>query len=199
MRQQRVQPLTVNCADVPQFRVQQNTLIFNDAVFRCAVGRGGIVAAEKKREGDGCTPAGTWRLRECWYRADRLSQAPVTALPLKVIQKNDGWCDDPAHPLYNRHFIISSPLPTPLPHAGEGTPQSFEHLWREDHAYDLVVPLGYNDDPVVPGRGSAIFLHVAAPDYAPTEGCVALLKPDLLAVLAAAVPPTDLRVDAAAA
>ncbi len=53
-------------------------------------------------------------------------------------------------------------------------------LWRADHVYDLIVPLGYNDDPVVPGKGSAIFMHVAKPDYAPTEGCVALALPDLL-------------------
>lgn len=61
--------------------------------------------------------------------------------------------------------------------------QSFEHLWRDDHAYDLIIPLGYNDDPVIPGHGSAIFLHIAQPDYAPTEGCVALTREDLLEVL----------------
>jgi L,D-peptidoglycan transpeptidase YkuD (ErfK/YbiS/YcfS/YnhG family) len=46
--------------------------------------------------------------------------------------------------------------------------------------------LGYNDAPVLPGRGSAIFLHLAAPDYRPTEGCIALARADLVAVLAGA-------------
>ena len=63
---------------------------------------------------------------------------------------------------------------------------SAERLWRKDGIYDLIVPLGYNDDPVVPGAGSAIFLHVARPDFAPTAGCVALAFADLLIVLAAA-------------
>ncbi len=61
---------------------------------------------------------------------------------------------------------------------------SYEKLWRDDDVYDLIVPLGYNDNPPIAGRGSAIFLHVAKPDYAGTEGCVALAKDDLLDVLA---------------
>ena len=67
-------------------------------------------------------------------------------------------------------------------------------LWREDGLYDLVVILGYNDDPPVAGRGSAIFLHVARPDYAPTQGCVALARPDLEAVLALAAPGSVLEI-----
>lgn len=152
-----------------QLKVQQRILKIGDASYPCAIGRGGLITAEKKREGDGCTPIGTWRLRECWYRADRM-RAPETKLPLRIITPNDGWCDDPKHALYNRHVK--------LPFAA-----SHEQLWREDEAYDLIIPLGYNDDPVIPGKGSAIFLHVAKPDYAPTEGCVALAKADLLLIL----------------
>ena len=59
-----------------------------------------------------------------------------------------------------------------------------ERLWRDDEVYDLVVVLGHNDDPVVPGAGSAIFLHVARSDYAPTEGCLALALADLQNLLA---------------
>src|SRR5579872_7208083 len=127
--------------------VHNNTLRFNGTSYRCTIGRGGLIAAEKKLEGDGCTPAGTWKLRECWYRADRLNK-PQTMLPLRAIHPTDGWCDDPAHPQYNRHVS--------LPFAGH-----HEKLWLEDVVYDLVVPLGYNDDPPVAGKGSAIFLHVA--------------------------------------
>ncbi len=61
---------------------------------------------------------------------------------------------------------------------------SAEELWRADALYDAIGVLGWNDSPVRPGRGSAIFLHVARADYAPTEGCVALTRADLLAVLA---------------
>ncbi|HEX7968875.1 MAG TPA: L,D-transpeptidase family protein [Stellaceae bacterium] len=138
--------------------------------LRCALGRRGVRAG--KREGDGATPVGSWTMRRLLYRPDRIG-APATRLAAAAIAPEDGWCDDPADPLYNR--------PVRLPYKARA-----EALWREDHLYDLIVPLGYNDDPVVAGAGSAIFLHVAGPGYAPTEGCVALAGGDLLTVLSAA-------------
>ena len=77
-----------------------------------------------------------------------------------------------------------------LPHAGR-----CEALWRDDGLYDVIVVLGYNDDPPVPGLGSAIFFHVARPDYGPTEGCVALARDDLLAVLASCGPETVMTIE----
>jgi L,D-peptidoglycan transpeptidase YkuD (ErfK/YbiS/YcfS/YnhG family) len=145
------------------------SLRFRGRCYRCALGRHGIVAA--KREGDGATPAGEFPLRRLLYRADRMA-APVTALQASAIRPDDGWCDAPADTAYNR--------PVRLPY-----PASAETLWRADALYDLLVVLGYNDAPAVAGCGSAIFLHVARPDYGPTEGCVALAKPDLVEVLAA--------------
>jgi len=160
--------------------VRGNQLWLNQRQFRCAVGKGGF--ATDKREGDGCTPLGTWALRECWYRADRLS-VPVTRLPKRLIAEDDGWCDDPAHARYNLHVK----LPFSARH---------EKLWREEEVYDVIVPLGYNDRPIIPGAGSAIFLHVAKPDYTPTEGCVALALPDLLEVLAGCGPEAQMRIEA---
>ena len=101
--------------------------------------------------------------------------APDSPFDTAGITPADGWCDDPDAADYNR--LVR--LPCTARH---------ERLWREDGLYDLVVTLGYNDDPPHPGRGSAIFLHVAREDYAPTEGCVALAPQDLLAVLAAVAP-----------
>ena len=137
---------------------------------RCALGRGGIT--RNKREGDGTTPIGKWPMRRLLYRTDRVSR-PKTRLDITEIRPEDGWCDDPADLAYNQ--------PVKLPYAGR-----HERLWREDEIYDLLVVLGYNDNPVVPGLGSAIFLHVARPDYSPTEGCVALARSDLERVLAEA-------------
>jgi L,D-peptidoglycan transpeptidase YkuD (ErfK/YbiS/YcfS/YnhG family) len=135
--------------------------------LRAVLGRSGITAA--KREGDGATPAGEFALREVWYRPDRVNP-PRTGLPAKAISREDGWSDDPADPAYNR--AVS------LPH-----PWRHENLWREDGLYDLIVPLGYNDDPPTPGLGSAIFLHCARPDWRPTEGCVAIALTDFMALL----------------
>lgn len=140
------------------------------APVRVALGRNGVNAV--KREGDGVTPAGRFRLRAVYYRADR-EAAPQTGLPVWAIDPGDGWCDAPADPLYNR--------PVSLPYAA-----SCEHLWRKDGLYDLLVVLGHNDRPVAPGAGSAIFLHVAADGFAPTAGCVALAIADLRRLIAAA-------------
>lgn len=149
------------------------TLSFGELLFPCALGRTGIVSLADKREGDGATPAGQWPLRRLLYRADRLP-APTTTLPATAIGKTDGWCDAPDDAAYNQ--------PVSLPH-----PTSAETLWRDDALYDLLIVLGQNDDPVVSGKGSAIFFHLAAEmeeALAPTEGCIALPLEPLLQVLA---------------
>jgi L,D-peptidoglycan transpeptidase YkuD (ErfK/YbiS/YcfS/YnhG family) len=148
--------------------------------FHCVVGRSGIMG--DKREGDGATPVGAWPMRRVLYRADRLAR-PQTALLVSAIAQGDGWCDAPGDARYNR--------PVRLPY-----PASAETLWREDGVYDLIVPLGYNDVPAVSGAGSAIFLHVARPDFAPTEGCVALALADLLMVLREADADSHVIVEA---
>jgi L,D-peptidoglycan transpeptidase YkuD (ErfK/YbiS/YcfS/YnhG family) len=153
-------------------------LTWNDGCVRAALGRSGVT--HSKREGDGATPAGIFAFRSLLYRADRLAR-PATLLDCTSIAEDSGWSDDPVDPNYNR--------PVKLPH-GFG----HERLWREDGVYDLIVPLGYNDAPPIAGRGSAIFLHVARPAYAPTEGCVALALSDLLLLLAACGPETRLEI-----
>lgn len=149
--------------------VQGDVLALDDRRFRCATGRGGV--RPDKTEGDGATPAGTLALRRVLYRADRLA-APACAVPVEPLAPDDGWCDDPAHAAYNTRIT--------LPH-----PARHEALWRADGVYDVIGVLGWNDAPVMRGRGSAIFLHIARPDWAPTEGCIALTLPDVLKVLAA--------------
>ncbi|MCU0839275.1 MAG: L,D-transpeptidase family protein [Rhodospirillales bacterium] len=155
-------------------------LIWRDRRVRCAIGRGGL--ERHKREGDGATPVGRWPLRRVFYRPDRRAAPPLTALPVAVIGEADGWCDDPGDAAYNR--------PVRLPY-----PARHERLWRDDGLYDLFAVLGYNDDPPLPGLGSAIFLHVARAGFAPTEGCVALTLADLEALLAAAAPGDCLAVE----
>jgi L,D-peptidoglycan transpeptidase YkuD (ErfK/YbiS/YcfS/YnhG family) len=143
-------------------------LICQGEVFRVALGQRGV--SLHKEEGDGATPAGVLPLRRVFYRADR-GPAPVCAVPVEPIAPTDGWCDDAGHRDYNRYVR--------LPHDAR-----CEELWRTDGLYDIAGVLGWNDAPVQRGRGSAIFLHVARSDYAPTEGCVALALADLRRVLA---------------
>lgn len=141
---------------------------FNGQRLRCALGRGGLSA--HKGEGDGATPIGAYKLGRVFYRPDRCVGIPITGLKVQAMTPNMGWCDDPIHPDYNQ--LIA------LPH-----PASHETLWREDYVYDVVVEILYNAEPVISGRGSAIFMHVAKPHYAPTEGCIALKYEDLISLL----------------
>jgi L,D-peptidoglycan transpeptidase YkuD (ErfK/YbiS/YcfS/YnhG family) len=127
-------------------------------VLPVALGRGGIRA--DKREGDGGTPRGTFRLARLWWRADR-GPRPRTLLPMRRIEKDDGWCENPADRAYNRPLKLRRTAPG-------------DRLWRDDGVYDLIVELDHNTRPRVAGRGSAVFMHVARPLLAPTAGCVAL-------------------------
>lgn len=144
------------------------------ACVRAALGRSGVVAAADKREGDGASPAGIWAIRHVFYRPDK-GPPPVTGLSVRPIAPEDGWCDDAADAAYNR--LVRRPYGARC-----------EVMWRDDDLYDLVVVLGHNDDPPVAGLGSAIFVHLARAGYAPTEGCVALSRGDMEALLAAAKP-----------
>ncbi|WP_248306812.1 L,D-transpeptidase family protein [Bosea sp. AAP35] len=133
-------------------------LIAGGAIFPCALGRGGI--GTLKREGDGRTPRAALPLRSVLYRADRIGR-PRTLLPVRAITPRDAWCDDATDRRYNR--LIDRP-------PGEAE----ERLTRDDHLYDVIVELGWNDAPVIRGRGSAIFWHLARPGFTPTAGCVAV-------------------------
>ena len=144
-------------------------LRFRGRDYECTLGKGGVVPATEKKEGDGASPAGVWPLRCVYYRQDKVDK-PQTALDIIQINAQDGWCDAPDHPDYNMYVT--------LPHEA-----SCEELCRKDDVYDVIVPLGYNDDPPVAGKGSAIFMHVMRPEKTPTEGCVALTLQDLYAVL----------------
>ena len=148
--------------------------------WRCALGPAGVTA--DKREGDGATPLGCFPLRRVLYRSDRLAR-PETFLAATPLAPEDGWCDDPRDAAYNTQVR--------LPFAA-----GHERLWRDDGIYDAIAILGHNDRPPRPGAGSAIFLHVARDDYAPTQGCVALALPDLLTVLREAGPETRVCVTA---
>ena len=149
--------------------VDQGLLHCDLGAFRVALGHGGV--RSDKMEGDGATPRGSLPLRRVLYRADR-EPIPAASVATEALCPEDGWCDAPGDPCYNRRVV--------LPYSGR-----HERLWRADGLYDLIGVLGWNDAPVAAARGSAIFLHAARPDYAPTEGCVALAIADLRRVLAA--------------
>jgi L,D-peptidoglycan transpeptidase YkuD (ErfK/YbiS/YcfS/YnhG family) len=144
-----------------------------------ALGRGGIRA--NKREGDGGTPKGTFRPRQLWWRADRHPR-PRTHLPVRAIGPQDGWCEDPASRHYNQ--------PIRLDRASNG-----DRLQRDDHLYDFIVEIDHNTQPRIAGRGSAVFLHLARPDFSPTAGCVSMTRAAMLRLLARLGPETKIVIE----
>ena len=139
-----------------------------------ALGRAGVRA--NKREGDGGTPRGRFRAVRLWWRADRVPR-PRTSLPLRRIGRADAWCEDPTDRRYNRSFRRSANEPG-------------DRLWRDDHLYDIFIEIDHNTRPRVAGRGSAVFVHVGRPALAPTAGCIALTRHDLLALVSRITPKT---------
>jgi L,D-peptidoglycan transpeptidase YkuD (ErfK/YbiS/YcfS/YnhG family) len=148
-------------------RPTQGHLLAGNRHFPVALGRSGIRA--DKREGDGGTPRGRFRLVRLWWRADRLPR-PRAMLPMRRIGRNDGWSEDPRDRNYNRPVRLS---------ASSGA----DRLWREDHLYDLIIELDHNTRPRIPFRGSAVFIHFAREGFTPTAGCVALKRGDLQKLL----------------
>src|SRR5262249_21490570 len=145
-----------------------------------AVGRSGGRA--DKREGDGATPAGALSPRFVPVLCPRArTRPPLPQLPVRPLAPSAGWVDEPGDPNYTR--------PVSLP-----SPASAEQMWRQDGLYDALVVIGYNMAPVIPGAGSAIFLHVAVPDFAPTAGCVAVEKNVLLGLLPLLGPGSKITV-----
>jgi len=144
-----------------------------------ALGRGGIKA--NKREGDGSTPRGSFRFKRLWWRADRHPRPP-TLLPVRRIGPADSWCEDPRDRHYNR--LVKLPPRS-----------SADRLRRDDDLYDFIVEIDHNTRPRVAGRGSAVFVHVARPGFAPTAGCVALKLGALRRLLARVGPRTKIMVE----
>jgi len=142
-------------------------LIWKNKEYKCSLGKSGV--SKNKIEGDQTIPEGCFYLREVFFRPDKIKNLE-TALPTKMLNLDDGWCDDPKDKNYNK--FVKLPYPA-----------SAEKLWREDYLYDIIVVLDYNDGPIIPGKGSAIFMHIARESYSPTDGCVALALPDLLEIL----------------
>ena len=154
-------------------------LVAGPLLLPVALGRGGIKA--NKREGDGGTPRGSYRLKRLWWRADRHPR-PATSLPAQRIGPDDGWCEDPTDRHYNK--------PVKVPPGSKA-----DRLRRPDALYDFIVEIDHNTRPRVAGRGSAVFIHAARERFAPTAGCVALELNTLRRLLARLGPRTKIMVE----
>ena len=153
-------------------------LKYKNFKFRCALGKGGI--KQKEREGDFITPKGKFKLIKIYYRSDRIKKINSTLKKIKI-KKNMGWCDDVSSNYYNKQIKINKKI-------------SHEKLHRKDNVYDIIVVLNYNLNPIIKGKGSAIFLHVAKKNYNKTQGCIALKKNELLSLISKIKKNTQIRI-----
>ena len=153
-------------------------LNYKNFKFRCALGKNGI--RQKEREGDFVTPKGKHKLIKIYYRADRIKKIHSPLKKIKI-KKNMGWCDDVNSKYYNKQIKINKKI-------------SHEKLCRKDNVYDIVVVLNYNINPIIKGKGSAIFLHVAKKNYKKTQGCIALKKSELLNLVSKIKKNTQIKI-----
>ena len=161
-----------------KMRVKKNYLIYKGREYKCSIGKGGF--STQKKEGDGCTPSGIFQVTDIFYRHDKI-QNLSSNFQLKKISTLDGWCDDPNHKKYNTQ--IKFPFVS-----------SAEKLFRQDDVYDIICVTNHNQNPVIPGAGSAIFIHIAHNNYSATEGCVALKKDDLQEILLTLSNKTNIEI-----
>ena len=169
-------------------KVNQNYILRSGIKkFKCQVGAGGIKIHTMKREGDKATPIGKWKFKSIYYRSDKVMKPIMRNKKFKInkITKYCGWCDDPKSYNYNK-FINTKKL------CSENI--NFEKLWREDQAYDIVIEISYNTEPIVKGKGSAIFIHCSFSDYRKTAGCIALKKKDLSILIKTLTKKTTLEI-----
>ena len=149
------------------YLINNHTLKVDDFYFQCVIGKNGT--SNKKIEGDKKTPIGTYKIGDLYYRKDR-SVKPETKLKCIEIKKNMGWCNDLKNKKkYNRLIKENKKI-------------KHEKLFRADHLYDFFIPIKYNSDKIIVGKGSCIFIHLTH-NFKPTAGCIALKKNDFLILL----------------
>jgi L,D-peptidoglycan transpeptidase YkuD (ErfK/YbiS/YcfS/YnhG family) len=145
---------------------KNGTLKFNKFSCKCALGKNGLKS--QKKEGDYSTPKGIFSLGKIYFREDRL-QKIKSPLKIRKIKKNMGWCNDSKDISYNKEINLNSK-------------KKGEKLFRKDNKYDAFIIINHNSNPVIPDKGSAIFLHLTK-NYAPTMGCIAIKKDDFFKLL----------------
>ena len=149
------------------FLKNKHTLQVDDFYFKCSIGKNGL--SKKKLEGDKKTPKGIFGIEHLYFRKDRI-ELPKTYLKTIQIKPYMGWSDDVNFSnKYNKLIKINKNC-------------SHEKLFRKDNKYDLLIPIKYNFNKSIPGKGSCIFIHLTN-NYNPTAGCIALQKKDFFIML----------------
>ncbi len=151
-------------------------LVYKNKKYQCQIGKNGI--SKKKIEGDGCTPLGTFSLGKLYVRTDRIKNL-ITKFNSIAISQSMGWSDNPERKDYNS--LINSKFTLN------------EKLFRKDHIYDIILVVNYNMQPIIPNKGSAIFIHISQKNN-PTSGCISLNKNNLIEILTSLKPSDKIKI-----
>ncbi len=145
----------------------KDTLQVDAFKFKCCIGKNSL--SKNKIEGDHKTPIGLFKLGDLYFRKDK-TKKPVSRLKKIIIKRKMGWCNDVTNKKkYNKLIKTNNKI-------------RHEKLFRKDYKYDLLIPIKYNYNKPILGKGSCIFIHLTK-NYKPTEGCIALKKKDFLIML----------------
>lgn len=122
-----------------------------------------------KAEHDGRAPAGVFNIGKIYTYDTKLPEG--SDYPFHTVTTNDAWVDDVTLPEYNKFVTIDPKNPPPW----------FEKqkMRLGDFAYRWLVDIRHNEDPPVPGDGSAIFFHIRRGETRPTGGCTTMASDDL--------------------
>ena len=159
--------------------IKKNLLSFKGYKLKCSIGKSGVKSS--KIEGDLATPKGLFKLGLLYFRKDRIKSLKCK-IRKKEIKKNMGWCNDSKSKKYNKEIKF------PFKYRAE-------KLYRKDNRYDIIINIKYNYSPVLKNKGSAIFLHLTNKKCTATEGCIALLKKDLLKIIPFIDKNTKISID----
>ena len=161
----------IDCLNIKKYFMlitlkNKETLIVDDFVFKCSIGKNNI--RTKKKEGDKATPRGIFSLGKLYYRADRVPK-PTAKIETKIIRKKMGWCDSSQSKYYNKEIKVNNKI-------------SHEKFFKKNESYDYLIVINYNTKKIIPYKGSAIFIHLTK-NYKKTSGCIALKKKDFLILI----------------
>ena len=159
--------------------INKKYLTYGKYKVKCAVGKRGI--GLKKKEGDLITPIGQYKIKYVLFRKDRIKRIQTKIRKIEI-KKNMGWCDDSRSRQYNK--LIKLPFN-----------YSHEKLYKKENAYDIILVINYNMNPVKKKKGSAIFIHVANKSYKKTKGCVAIKKTELLKIIKEIKKNTKVKIE----
>ena len=157
---------------------QNNFLTYNKKHYKCSLGINGL--NQSKIEGDKSTPIGTFSLGNLFVRTDRIKNLK-TNFNYISIDETMAWSDDSNSKDYNKLIKVTN--------------SHKEIMYRNDNIYDLILVINYNIHPIIPSKGSAIFIHISKANYSPTQGCIALNRDDFKEILTTLKPSDKIRIN----